>query len=170
MTTERYYAGIREYAHWWNSLTAVLRTSCATCPVSPLPIGFVCALTNMDDISQLLLGPQRSTGSTFGVVLTVIATALAGALMIYLLRCYIQETLIRRRIRQRVHQPCGGNIVLAEFVPCGKALSQTNRVGKKLSTPLPVLPRNDGHVKHRRRSTGHPWKRDYFRSDSPTPQ
>jgi len=123
----------------------------------------------MDDLSEFLLGPQRSTGSTFGIVLTVIATAVASALMIYLLRCYIQETLMRRRIKQRVHQACGGNIVLAEFVPCGKVISQTNGLGKKLSRPLPALHRNDGQVKPRRRSRAHPWKQDYFRSDSPTP-
>src|SRR5688500_18876024 len=123
----------------------------------------------MDDISQFLLGPQRSTGSTFGIVLAVIAAALASALMIYLLRCYIQETLIRRRIKQRVHQACGGNIVLGEFAPCGNVIAQSNGVGKKLSRPLPSLHRDDRHVKPRRRSRAHPWKQDYFRADSPTP-
>ena len=58
----------------------------------------------MDDISEFLLGPQHGASSIFGVVLTVVAIALATALMLYLLRCYVQERRIRKRVAMRVHQ------------------------------------------------------------------
>ena len=51
----------------------------------------------MEDISELLLGPQRGASSTFEIVLTVVVVALAMALMLYLLRCYVQERRLRRR-------------------------------------------------------------------------
>jgi hypothetical protein len=117
----------------------------------------------MDDISELLLGPQRSPTSTFGIVLAVIAVGLAGVLMIYLLRCYVQEARIRKRVKQRVHQPCGGNIVLS-----AKSLSETRRLRNKSSRILPAPHRDNGAIKLRRRSP-HPWKQDRFRTDSPTP-
>jgi len=121
----------------------------------------------MDDISELLLGPQRSTGSTFGIVLAVIGVALASALMIYLLRCYVQEALIRKRVKQRVCQPYGGNIVPAEAMSSARALSETKRLHKKSSRMLPLPPRDDCRLKVRRRGV-HPWKQRLL-DDTATP-
>ncbi len=123
----------------------------------------------MDDVSEFLVGPQRSTVSGFGIVLAGIAVALAGALMIYLLRCYVQERRIRNRIKRRAQQPYGGNIVPPELMSA-KVLSQTRRLRKKSSGILPAPHRVNDAFKARHRSRGpHPWKQDRFRSDSPTP-
>lgn len=123
----------------------------------------------MDDVSEFLLGPQRSAVSGFGIVLALIAVGLAGALMIYLLRCYIQERRIRKRIKRRAQQPYGGNIVPPESMPA-KMLSQTRRLRKKSSGILPSPHRDNDAIKVRRRSRGaHPWKQPRFRTDSPTP-
>ena len=119
----------------------------------------------MDDISELLLGPQRSGTSGLGIVLAVIAVVLASLLMAYLLRCYLQEVRIRKRVQRRVHQRYGGNIV-----PSIQALSETRRLRKKSSGILPAPRRDDGVIKIRRRSRGpHPWKQNRFPTDSPTP-
>jgi hypothetical protein len=119
----------------------------------------------MDDISEFLVGPQHATTSGFGVVLTLIAITLAGALMFYLLRCYIQEGRIRKRIRQRSHQPFGGNIV-----PDAEPLPEARRPSKTPSIVLPPLHRDDHSIKVRRRSRGaHPWKQHHFHAESPTP-
>jgi len=124
----------------------------------------------MDDISEFLLGPQRGGSSTFGLVLTVIAVALASALMLYLARCYVQERRIRKRVARRVHQPYGGNIVPPEVISCAARLSETKRLPKKSSRILP-LPQCDSAVtKVRRRShSPHPWKLAHLRSDAATP-
>lgn len=123
----------------------------------------------MDDVSEFLLGPQRSSVSGFGIVLSLIAVALAGALMIYLLRCYLQERRIRKRIQRRTQQQFGGNIVPPELMP-SKVLSQTRRFRKKSSGILPAPHRVNDAIKLRRRSRGmHPWKQNRFRADSATP-
>ena len=123
----------------------------------------------MDDVSEFLLGPQRSAVSGFGIVLALIAVGLAGALMIYLLRCYIQERRIRKRIKRRTQQPYGGNIVPPELMLV-KVLSQTRRLRKKSSGILPSPHRVNEANKVRRRSRGaHPWRQDRFRTDSATP-
>jgi hypothetical protein len=124
----------------------------------------------MDDVSEFLLGPQRFPNSSFNIILTIIAIGLAGALMIYLLRCYIQEVRLRKRIKRRVHRPYGGNIVLPEMMPGLKVLSQTRRLRRKSSGVLPPSHRDNSSVKVRRRLRGtHPWKHDRLRTDSPTP-
>lgn len=120
----------------------------------------------MDDISALLLGPQR--GSHAGVVFTVIAVAVAGALIIYLLRCYVQESLFRKRVKQRVHQQWGGNTVPAEAAPGARVLSETRRLGKKSSRALPRAQRATDRTKVRRHGI-HPWKQNMFSADLPTP-
>ena len=123
----------------------------------------------MDDISEMILGPQRSaTGSNFEIVLAVMGIVLALALMIYLARCYVQETLVRRRIKKRVHQTCGGNIVMTEMVCTIPPLSETRRIPTKLSRTLPPLRRENDSLKLRRPRRPHPWKHDRFRADSPT--
>ena len=115
----------------------------------------------MEDISELLLGPQRGASSTFNIVLMVIVIVLATALMLYLVRCYVQERRMRRRIQARVHRRYGGNIV--------PGLSETKRLRKKSSRVLP-LPHCDNSVIKVRRARGpHPWKRHRFPMDSPTP-
>lgn len=119
----------------------------------------------MDDISEFLVGPQHATTSGFGVVLTLIAITLAGALMFYLLRCYIQEGRIRKRIRQRSHQPFGGNIVPAIELPV-----ETENSLKKRPVVLPPLHRDEPSIKVRRRARGaHPWKQAQLHMESPTP-
>src|SRR5687767_14725665 len=124
----------------------------------------------MDDISEMLLGPQRSaTGSKADIVLAVVGIVLALAVMIYFARCYVQETLMRRRIKKRVHQACGGNIVTPEMVCTVPALSETRRISKKLSRTVPPLRRENDALKLRRPRRPHPWKHDRFRADSPTP-
>ena len=124
----------------------------------------------MDDISDMLVGPQRSaTSSNFELALAVLGIVLALALMIYLARCYVQESLIRRRIRKRVHQPCGGNIVTPQMVCSLPALSETRRITKKLSRTLPPLRSENDALKVRRPRRRHPWKHDRFRTDAPTP-
>jgi len=115
----------------------------------------------MEDISELLLGPQRSSISTFEIVLTVIVIALATALMLYLLRCYVQERRLRRRVKQRVHRRYGGNIV--------PGLSETKRLRKKSSRVLPLPHCDSSLIKVRRARRSHPWKRHQFPMDSPTP-
>jgi hypothetical protein len=124
----------------------------------------------MEDISEFILAPQRSvTGSKFELVLAVIGIVLAVALMIYFARCYIQETLIHRRVKKRVHQACGGNIVMAEMVCTVPALSDTRRIPKRPSRTLPPVRRENDPIKIRRPRRPHPWKHDRFRTDSPTP-
>jgi len=124
----------------------------------------------MDDISEFLLGRQQTTPSSYAVVLTVIVGALAIGLMIYLLRCYVQEALVRKRVKRRICQPAGGNIVPPEAMPCAKALSETKRLRKKSSVMLPALPQDDvwGRVRHVRRPR-HPWKDNRFLDHSPAP-
>ena len=123
----------------------------------------------MDDVSEFLLGPQRPSVSGFGIVLSLVAVALAGALMVYLLRCYLQERRIRKRIQRRTQQQYGGNIVPPELMP-SKVLSQTRRLRKKSSGILPAPHRINDPIKARRRSRGmHPWKQNRFRTDSATP-
>jgi cell division protein FtsN len=121
----------------------------------------------MDDISELLLGPQRSASSTFGMVLITVVGALAAALMLYLLRCYVQERQLRKRIARRVHQPYGGNIVPPEMM-CSENLSETKRLRRKSSRVLPA-PHRDGSAIRLRRARPHPWKQNYLRVDSATP-
>ena len=121
----------------------------------------------MDDISEFLLGAQRSAGSTFGRVLGVIGVALAIALTVYLLHCYVREALIRKRVKQRVCQPCGGNIVPAEVMSSARALSETKRLSRKSSRVLPLPPRDDCRLKVRRRGV-HPWKQR-VPEDAPAP-
>jgi hypothetical protein len=102
-------------------------------------------------------------------VLTVIVVALAAALMLYLLRCYVRERQIRKRVARRVHQPYGGNIVPPEVVFIGT--ENTPRPARKKSTVI-LRPNqwDNAAVKHRRRTHGpHPWKQDRFRRESPTP-
>ena len=95
----------------------------------------------------------------------MIAITLAGALMFYLLRCYIQEGRIRKRIRQRSHQPFGGNIVPAIEFP-----EETESSLKKRPVVLPPLHRDEHSIKVRRRARGaHPWKQAQFQVESPTP-
>ena len=98
----------------------------------------------MEDISELLLGPQRRDSSTFDIVLTVIVIALATALMLYLLRCYVQERRIRRRVKQRIHRRYGGNIV--------PGLSETKRLRKKSSRVSPLPHCDSSVIKVRRRA------------------
>jgi hypothetical protein len=124
----------------------------------------------MDDISEMILGPQRSaTGSKFDFVLAVIGIVLALALIVYFARCYVQESLMRRRIKKRVHQAQGGNIVMAEMICTVPPLSETRGIPKKLSRSLPPLRRENDSLKLRRSRRPHPWKHDRFRADSPTP-
>jgi hypothetical protein len=120
---------------------------------------------NMDIFSELL-EPQRSTTSSFGIVLALIGVGLAGALMIYLLRCYVQEALFRKRVRRRVHQHCGGNIVPAEATLA--ELSETRQLAKKSSLILPPRHRTNASSKARRHSV-HPWKQTRFSVESGTP-
>ena len=120
----------------------------------------------MDDISELLLGPQRGASSTVANGLTVIVVALAVGLMLYLLRCYVQERQIRKRVARRVHRPYGGNIVPPEAI-CSRELSETKRLRRKSSRVLP-LPHCDPSVVKVRRAP-HPWKQNRIRTDSPTP-
>ncbi|HZO85275.1 MAG TPA: hypothetical protein VFC26_08690 [Verrucomicrobiae bacterium] len=115
----------------------------------------------MEDISELLLGPQRGSTSTFDIVFTAIVIVLAAALMLYLLRCYVQERRVRNRVKQRVHRRYGGNIV--------PGLSETKRLRKKSSRVLPLPPCDNSVIKVRRARRPHPWKRDRFPMDSPTP-
>ena len=117
----------------------------------------------MDDISELLLGPQRGASSTVSIVLTAIVAALAVALLLYLLRCYVRELQIRKRIARRVHRPYGGNIVSPEAI-CSRELSETKRLRKKSSRVLP-LPDCDRPVVKARRAR-HPWKQ--IRTNLPT--
>jgi hypothetical protein len=126
--------------------------------------GCQASLKFVEDISEFILDPQRPAGSTFGVVLAVVAVLLASGFMLYLLRCYVQERRIRKRVRQRAHRQFGGNIVPAQV------LSETRRLRRKSSSVLPAPHRNGGGIKLRRRSRGpHPWKQDRFQADSPTP-
>ena len=122
----------------------------------------------MDDISQFLIGPQRGASSTVEIILTVVFVALAVALMLYLLRCYVQERQIRKRVARRIHRPYGGNIVPPEVI-WSRELSETKRLRRKSSRVLP-LPRCDSSViKVRRARRPHPWKQNHLRTDSPTP-
>lgn len=94
----------------------------------------------------------------------MLAVGLAFGLMIYLLRCYVQERRIHKRVQQRVHRSYGGNIVPPQ------ALSETRRLRKKSSSILPAPHRHAGSIKLRRRLRGpHPWKQDRFPNNSPTP-
>ena len=121
----------------------------------------------MDDISEFLLGPQRGASSTVGIVLTVIVVALAVALMLYLLRCYIRERQIRKRVARRIHQSYGGNIVPPEAI-WSVELSETKRLHRKSSRVLP-LPSCDRSVVKVRRAP-HPWKQYRSHIDSLTPR
>jgi hypothetical protein len=121
----------------------------------------------MNDISELLLGPQRSAGTTFEIILAAIGISLAIALMIYLLRCYVQESLLRKRVKRRVHQSCGGNIVAGGAIRDVDACSKTGRLTKKLSGLLPAAHRSNGRIKAPRRGI-HPWKQQRL-SDAPRP-
>ena len=124
----------------------------------------------MDDISKFLLGPGRSSDSSFGLVLPLIAALLAGSLLLCLLRFYIQERRIRKRIEKRVHQPYAGNIVPPEVVFVGADLDDLGRVGKHASAILPPARCDNGAVRHRRRVHGpHPWKQQRSRRESSTP-
>jgi hypothetical protein len=122
----------------------------------------------MDDISEFLLGPQPGASSTVGIILTVIVGALAIALMLYLLRCYVRERQIRKRVARRIHQPYGGNIVPPEAIR-SRELSETKRLLRKSSRVLP-LPHGDSSAgKVRRARPPHPWKQHHLRTESPTP-
>jgi len=120
----------------------------------------------MDDISEFLTGPQRATGSSFGIVLTVIALVLASALLLYFLRCYIQETLIRKRVKRLVHQAHLGNIVPPEVI--FSDLSEPGVRGQKsVRPPNPSFENRTVKVRHARRP--HPWKQNRLSADSATP-
>ena len=121
----------------------------------------------MDDISEFLLGPQRGASSTVGIVLTVIVVALAVALMLYLLRCYVRERQIRKRVARRIHQSYGGNIVPPEAIR-SRELSETKRLRRKSSRVFP-LPHCDRSVVKVRRAP-HPWKQYRSHIDSLTPR
>src|SRR5687768_3913374 len=123
------------------------------------------ARINMDIFSELLES-QRSTTSSFGIVLALIGVALAGALLIYLLRCYVQEALFRKRVRRRVHQHCGGNIVPAEATPA--ELSETRQLARKSSPILAPGDQTNASSQARRHSV-HPWKQTRFSVESGTP-
>ena len=116
----------------------------------------------MERISEFLLGPQPSAGSTSAVVLAVIAVVLAVALMAYLLRCYVQEALLCKRVKRLVSTRSNNG------VPSPPVLSQTKRLRAKSSAVLPSPHRNGTPLKLRRRSR-HPWKHNRFGTDSPTP-
>ena len=122
----------------------------------------------MDDISGFLLGPQRGASSTAGILLAVIAVGLAVAMMLYLLRCYVRERQIRKRVARRIHQPYGGNIVPPDVV-CSRDLSETKRLRRKSSRVLPLPDCDCSVVKVRRARRPHPWKQTQLRTDSPTP-
>src|SRR5688572_19494873 len=115
----------------------------------------------MDDISELLLGPQHPSSSPLGTLLTLIAIVLAGALLGYLLWCYLREGRIRRRIARRARQRHGGNIV-----PPAVVLSETKRLRRKSSGTLPSPHRDEQTLKLRRRGR-HPWK--HLPRESATP-
>src|SRR5688572_4628731 len=121
----------------------------------------------MDDISELLLGPQRSTGSSFGIALAVIGTAVAVALLVYLLRCYVQEAFMRKRVKRLVCGSHGVNVVPSKAMPSETAFSETKRLRKKSSRILPSPHSADRKIKVRRRAP-HPWKQQFL-VDSPTP-
>ena len=122
----------------------------------------------MDDVSEMLLGPQRDSTSALGIVLTLLAVALATALMLYLLRCYVRERQIRKRVARRVHQPYGGNIVPPEVI-WSKDLSETKRLRRKSSRVLPLPHCDSSVVKVRRARPPHPWKQNHLRTEAPTP-
>src|SRR5688572_31725576 len=119
----------------------------------------------MDDISELLLGPQHPSSSPVGTLLALIAIVLAGALLGYLLWCYLREARIRRRIARRAHQRHGGNVVPAEAMPGAGVISDTRRWAKKTSPVLPPPHRASGSIKVRRHRV-HPWKHNRFSADS----
>jgi hypothetical protein len=107
----------------------------------------------MDDISEFLLGPQRSSGSTMGLVLGLIAIAGALALLGYFGWCYFRERQIQKRVRERVKRQCGGNIVPTLPVsPDASALleSRSRTTGNGCE---------DRVMRHHRRRGRHPWKR-----------
>src|SRR5688572_22601482 len=115
----------------------------------------------MDDVSEFLVGGQRASGSTFGVVLAIVAVLLATALMGYFVWCYARERRIRKRMERRAVRPDGGNVV-----PPIQELSETKRLKRKSSRtlPWPQSESDEGRVRRRR----HPWKQKRF--DSPTPR
>jgi hypothetical protein len=112
----------------------------------------------MDNVSELLLGPQRSSGSTAGLVVAIVAVLLATALIGYFVWCYIRERKIRRRIQQRIKRPHGGNIAPAGEIPAGREREES-------TGPLPAAQNNNNPGKSRRRI--HPWKRKD--TETPTP-
>jgi hypothetical protein len=84
----------------------------------------------MDDISEFLLGGQRSPGSMSGIALAIVAGLLASALLGYLVWCYMRERRIERRIKQRKERQCGGNIV-----PPEQMLAETNEKNHRAHCP-----------------------------------
>lgn len=115
----------------------------------------------MNNVSELLLGPQQSATSSSGIVLALVSIVLAGALLGYLLWCYLREGRIRRRMARRAHQRHGGNIV-----PPAVVLSETKRLRRKSSGTLPSAHRVKQTLKLRRRGQ-HPWK--HLARESATP-
>jgi hypothetical protein len=113
----------------------------------------------MDDASEFLLGPQWSSGPTMGLVLALIGIACALALLGYFGWCYFRERQIRNRVRERVKQQCGGNIV-----PTLPGSGEAKRRCEESRTS--VLEDEPRRVRRRTRGV-HPWKRR--RRESPTP-
>jgi hypothetical protein len=100
-----------------------------------------------------------------GIVLTLVAVGLAGAVLGYLLWCYVHERRIRNRIKERARRQFGGNIVPA----CRPALD-TRGLPKKSSATLPDPCGSSSQIKLRRGSRHpHPWKRGQFPKDALTP-
>ena len=112
----------------------------------------------MADISEFLLGPQRSSGSMTGPVLAALAVLIAVALLAYLAWCYFRERQIRKRIRERVKRRCGGNIV-----PTLPQSRETKGRCEEISSAAHGREHRPAAVRHRR----HPWKRR--NRESPTP-
>ena len=112
----------------------------------------------MDDISELLLGPQRSPGPTTGMLLAAFAVLIAGALLGYFGWCYFRERQIRKRIRERVKRRCGGNVVPRLPVPTDPKRRREESAGAR-----PLTEHRPAAVRRRR----HPWKRR--NPESPTP-
>src|SRR5688572_16122340 len=112
----------------------------------------------MDDISEFLLGPQRSSGPMTGMLLAAFAVLVAAALLAYFGWCYFRERQIRKRIRERVKRRCGGNIV-----PTLPLSTDTKRRCEESASAPAMREHRPAAVRRRR----HPWKRR--NRESPTP-
>ena len=107
----------------------------------------------MDEVSQFLMSPQRPSGSTMGIVLGLIASLGALALLGYFGWCYYREWRIRKRVQERVKRQCGGNIVpILPVSPDTSWRSEESRTSLAMSEDSPSLMR-------RRARRAHPWKR-----------